>query len=440
MFFRRGMPLALLILSGCGSAPETAITDGGADATIPLAKASSAIDHLVVIVQENHTFDDHFGGYCTAAPGSNPTCNDGPACCEAAPALDPAGDSPIVLTDKENGAYTPNHTQDCELDEMDGGKMDRYVSSTLCGSPHNFAYSDPIAVMPYWTLAGDNALADRYFQPLVGQSSANDMYFARARFVFKDNAFEPNAIGQSCGLTPSDTMEYDDPTIGDLLADGNVTWAWYAEGYQAMIDAQKKKRCADAPPDCPAMLGIYPCTYDPSDVPFEFYPRFRDNPQFMKDLSAFDADLAGGALPAVSFIKGLGYHTEHPGGETRISDGVAFVTGLIDRILRSPEGDRTLVLFTFDEGGGYFDHIAPPGVSPIDMQPYGTRVPMLAVGRFARRNFVSHVVLEHSSIVKFIEWNWLGGTTGQLGNRDTVVSNIGSLLDPAATGTAVPEQ
>ena len=92
---------------------------------------------------------------------------------------------------------------------------------------------------------------------------------------------------------------------------------------------------------------------------------------------------------------------------------------------------------TYDESGGFFDHVAPPATSTIDMQPYGPRVPLLAIGAFARKNFVSHVVMEHSSIVKFIEWNWLGAT-GQLGTRDTQVNNIGSLLDPAMTGTTVP--
>ena len=82
---------------------------------------------------------------------------------------------------------------------------------------------------------------------------------------------------------------------------------------------------------------------------------------------------------------------------------------------------------------------APPPDAMADGKPYGTRVPMIAIGPFAKSNEISHVVMEHSSIVKFIEWNWLGGTTGQLGTRDQEVANIGSLLDPAATGTPVPE-
>ena len=90
------------------------------------------------------------------------------------------------------------------------------------------------------------------------------------------------------------------------------------------------------------------------------------------------------------------------------------------------------------ESGGYFDHVSPPANSAVDGQPYGARVPLLAVGRFARQNLVSHTSMEHSSIVKFVEWNWLGARTGQLGGRDGVVNNLGSLLDPAQTGTPVP--
>ena len=100
--------------------------------------------------------------------------------------------------------------------------------------------------------------------------------------------------------------------------------------------------------------------------------------------------------------------------------------------------DSTLFLVTYDEGGGLWDHVKPPATNPIDNKPYGTRVPMIAAGPFARKNHVSHVTMEHSSIVKFLEWNFLG-QTGQLGTRDTNVANLGSLIDPVAAGAAVPE-
>ena len=101
--------------------------------------AVSAIRHVVVIVQENHTFDAHFGRYCTAPAGSEPTCNTGPSCCEAAPAMDPSGAAPVALTDVENAGYDPNHTQACELGEMDDGAMDLYTQGAACSDPRNFA-------------------------------------------------------------------------------------------------------------------------------------------------------------------------------------------------------------------------------------------------------------------------------------------------------------
>jgi phospholipase C len=99
-------------------------------------------------------------------------------------------------------------------------------------------------------------------------------------------------------------------------------------------------------------------------------------------------------------------------------------------------------LLTWDEGGGFFDHVAPPAGVDTDDQgqkvPYGTRVPLLAIGPFARKNTVSHVLMEHSSIVRFLEYNFVG-PVGQLGHNDAKVKNIGSLLDPSATGIHVPE-
>src|SRR5207244_1800164 len=136
---------------------------------------------------ENHTFDNYFGTYCTAATGSNPTCTTGPACCEAAPATEPSGASPVVLDDAQNADFDPNHHMDCEVSEIDGGKMDKYVTSTVCGNAKNFAIAPASVVQTYRDWAASYAMGDRYFQPFASQSSANDIYFARARWVFTDN-------------------------------------------------------------------------------------------------------------------------------------------------------------------------------------------------------------------------------------------------------------
>ena len=408
--------------------------DAGGDAAGDASKEPT-VQHLVVIVQENHTFDSYFGRWCTAPTGSAPTCTTGPACCEAGPAMDPGSTTaPSTLNDAFNAARDPDHTQACETTEIDGGKMDGFVTSAKCGSPQNLAYADAATAQAYWTLAQQGAVADRYFQPVVGQSSSNDMYLARAQYVFLDNAYEPKAIGSSCSLNPA-TQQYTDTTIANLLEQAGVTWAWYSEGYGEMAQAVSGGTCPSAAPACTFGAAIYPCVYDPSDDPFAYYEDLVDDPAHFKDYSAFATDLAGGTLPSVSYIKPLGYETEHPGYGDTISAGLTFVSAAVQAVRASPYASSTLVLITWDEGGGFFDHVPPPPASPVDNQPYGTRVPLIAVGPLARAGAVSHVVMEHSSIVKFIESNWLG-KTGQLHGRDATVANIGSLLAPTL---GVPE-
>jgi phospholipase C len=207
-----------LQVGACGSTPSTsgggasgrrAGADGGigdppdageAGAVAPV-DAGTRIEHLIVIVQENHTFDDHFGAYCKAPPGSSPTCNDGPSCCEAMPSKDPSGTPPTVLTDTAIGSYDPNHAQGCELAEMDDGKMDRYVTAPGCGNPRNIAVADPTIIKPYWSLAAEGALADRYFQSVAGASYANDMSrpipASSTRATSRSNTSRPRATASA---------------------------------------------------------------------------------------------------------------------------------------------------------------------------------------------------------------------------------------------------
>src|SRR5689334_21258727 len=119
---RRLALLIALFAAACDGTPTRA--PGSCDGPCPMSK----IDHVIVLVQENHTFDNYFGHYCTAAAGSNPTCTDGPDCCEAGPATEPGGATPVVLDDDENARRDPDHTQACELAEANGGAMDQYVT------------------------------------------------------------------------------------------------------------------------------------------------------------------------------------------------------------------------------------------------------------------------------------------------------------------------
>lgn len=433
---------ALGVASGCGdpaSASEAPTSEVDSSRHDRSPRASSRIEHVIVVVQENHSFDNYFGRYCTAAPGSEPTCTSGARCCEAGPELDPAGHAPVVLDDASNVGYDPAHYRACELAEMNGGAMDLFTTQGAggiegCGDPSNFAYATDAAA-PYWELARHGALADRYFQPIVGASSANDMYLAAARAVFDDNDWVPEAVGRACaGVSSGVTIEK--KNLGEVLNDQNVSWRFYGEGYQAMLGAESLDTCPGIPDECPAQVNGYPCNYDPADDPFSYFTSTVDDPDHIVDFGQLAIDLDARRLPRVSFVKALGYKTEHP--ESTISAGTDFVTGVVDAVSSSSSADSTLILITWDEGGGYFDHVAPPPTSEVDQQPYGPRIPLIAVGPFARVDTVSHVTMEHASIVKFIEWNFLDHQTGQLGARDAEVNGIGSLIDPKAAGIAIP--
>jgi phospholipase C len=433
--------LCTMALAACGhpspgGGPDAPASSDAADAPVatPDAPGTSRIEHVVIIVQENQTFDSYFGRWCTAPAGAIPPCTVGASCCEAAPATDASGHAPITLDDKANGGHDPDHTASCETSEMNGGAMDRYAAGASCSDARNVAIADDATVARYHQLAHDYALADRYFQPEIGSSSANDMYFAVAHHVFTDNTDKPDTNGAGCTLPATRTKLTGQTTIADLLIAGGKSFAFYAQGYHAMIAATL---CPLPPSDCPLHLPTTPCDYDPSDVPFEYYAQLADNATYMKDLDDdLAADIKAGALPNVAFVKGLGYKNEHPGYGTTISAGEAQVGAIVDLVLGSPYADSTLILVTWDEGGGLWDHVTPP--APIDDQPYGTRVPLLAIGPFARAGGISHTPLEHSSVVKFLEWNFLGAT-GQLGARDAKVHNLGSLLDPTAVGVNVPD-
>jgi phospholipase C len=430
---------------------DSAITPGddasGGDtgAAVDALPGTSRIKHVVLIVQENHTFDTYFGRWCQAAAYSNPTCTNGASCCEAAPSAEPSGSSPVTLDDSLNGSRDPDHSYDCENAEMNGGLMDHYVTGTTCAasitgpstspSPKNFAISDT-TVKAYHDWASQYALGDRYFQPLIGQTSANDMYFAVARWQFVDNQYKPACNGKGCIAPTTPTKTFSGvTTIADVVVGAGSSFAFYAEGMQAMWNATL---CPSLPSDCTGgVWGLSPCYYDCSDDPFEYYSQWLDKKGTMKDWTSFQQDIASGSLPSFAYVKFAGYHNEHPGYGTKISNGVNMVKTAVDAVLSSPYADDTLVLVTWDEGGGFYDHVTPPATNPADGKPYGTRVPILAIGRFAKKGYVSHVVMEHSSVVKFLEWNFTG-TTGQLGARDTNVNNIGSLLDPAEVGVTVP--
>ena len=478
----------------CGPGTCAVACPGAQHCTDGICRASK-IEHVVLIVQENHSFETYFGMYCQAQAGASPTCTTGPACCEGAPYdpssllyVEPHGANALALNDDpsndaSNFSHDRDHGQACELLQIDHGAMDRFVTGTTgssetcfgvgpnCSDPRNWVLADGTkatdAVNYYWAIAAGNALADRYFQPIAGGTASNNMFFAGAAFRFIDNARMPDVVvgtrsGGGLCADPIDCLEstrvrppYALPTIADLLLDSGSTFGIYADGYNDAYTAATIPQCPTASTSCPYRdclthpIACNGCLYDPSDIPFLYYQGFADTPvagglaptPYEKDYAALQIDVSSGQLPAFAFVKARLFHNEHPNVST-ISDGIKFVTGAIDAIEKSMYAKNTLVLVTWDEGGGFFDHVAPPASIDTDDNgkpvPYGTRVPLIAVGPFAKKGTVSHVPMEHSSVVRFLEYVFLG-PVGQLGHNDLKVKNIGSLLDPNATGIPIPD-
>ena len=160
----------------------------------------------------------------------------------------------------------------------------------------------------------------------------------------------------------------------------------------------------------------WPNGYDASDDPFAYYASLGqgDNPMYFKDYTQFATDVANGQLPAYSFIKPLGTRCGHPGTST-ITAEEEFSQGVVNTIMQSATySSNTLIILLPDESGGFYDHVPLPPTNPIDNKPYGPRTWFIAVGNMVKKNYVSHVQMEPASLIKFVEWNWLAGGTGQV--------------------------
>jgi hypothetical protein len=359
---------------------------------------SPALRRVVIALQRGRSFDHHFGRYCRAAAGSAPSCTAGPACCEAMPHSIP-GAPACWQVDPERDDHVPNDRADCMNDKVNGGSMDRFAASTLagCGDPRDFACVAPDAagsLATYHRLAEQGALADRFFQSVIGFGDAdpnevNAIYFGRGGF---GGAIPAEAGGSA---------------ITSLLAEALVPWALY-------LGDPERDTFGIAPPEF----------YDPR------WPHLRR----IEDL---ERDVALERLAPISVVVLPDALSELPGAGPP-ARGVERVAELVGLIESSRYADETLVLLAYLSAGGFFDHVAPPG--PVDRRfdtsglPYGPRVPLLATGRLARVNHVSHVPLELASLTRLLEWNWLGGETGQFSGRDVVANDICDLLVP----TVVP--
>jgi acid phosphatase len=255
--------------------------------------------------------------------------------------------------------------------------------------PPTFANSGNIAPADYF---GDgrfhavNTMQPAY-QPSGNKPARNDASFLYAN------------PGSATTLPPQTQAN-----IGDELDAKHVNWIWYAGAWNAALaDGRRspaKMRDAIYAPPTPAGSP----DFQPHHQPFNYYAKFDPKAQgehraaHLKDYQDLIADMAAGSLPAVVFYKPQGNLNQHP-GYASIADGDAHIAGLVARLRAAPQWQRMVIVITYDEFGGAWDHVAPP---PGDLLGPGTRIPALIVSPFAKRGTVDHTQYDTASILRLI--------------------------------------
>lgn len=329
------------------------------------------IEHVVVIMKENHAFDNYFGTY----PGADGIPEN------------------VTLSDGQGGVIAPHplnatwswdlpHSREAMLQSYDGGKNDGFAIAANAVFPGLGAvamgYYDRRQLSGYWSLAENYTLADRYFQSMFGPTIPNRLF----SFAGQAGGLTSNLIGLS-GV--------DVPTIFDQLEAHQVSWKYYTSG---------------GPQYVPLLADL---------------PHIRDNFRMAAKIVPLDqlvSDVATGNLPHVAYVDPEAdlRISEHPPGD--VVAGTAWTVQTIRAIQASSTWRSTAILLTWDESGGFYDHVPPP---QVDEWGYGFRVPMIVVSPFAKRGWTDHEVMDHTSIVKFIADNW---GLAYLTNREAQAGNL----------------
>lgn len=210
-------------------------------------------------------------------------------------------------------------------------------------------------------------------------------------------------------------------TIGDTLSDKGVSWVWYASGWDAALNDSKqtdKKQRKVIYTNKPGTIN-----FQAHHQPFNYYLRYAPGTtartQHLKDGEEFLKSISDGTLPQVAFYKPAGDLNEHP-GYTDVLSGDQHISNILERIRRSPVWNKSVVIVTYDENGGFWDHVAP---LKGDRWGPGSRIPALIISPFAKRNFIDHSTYDTTSIIKFITRRF--GLEALPGVRE----NVGDLLN-----------
>jgi phospholipase C len=394
---------------------------------------------VIVIMQENRSFDHYFGTF----PGANgiPASNGKFTVCVNDPATGHC-DYPFYNGDPVNGGGP--HAQNSAVADINGGRMDGFIGTAEhgakgCGSLQDpacggsggdtMSYHDARDIPNYWSWAHDYVLQDAMFEPNASWSLPAHLFEVSEWSANCHGSSDPancvNAL-QNPGSPPNFPKTKPDLTFAwtdltYLLHKSAVSWNYFVQGGQ-------QPDCADDVTDCNAPLqnahtpGIW--------NPLPYFTTVQQDGQLanVKDVTNYFAQAEKGALPAVSWIAPAQVDSDHP--PANIETGQAWVTRLIDAAMQGPDWNSTAIFLTWDDWGGFYDHVVPPAV---DQNGSGLRVPGLVISPYARQGYIDHQTLSFDAYAKFIEDDFLGGqrldphTDGRPDPRPDVRENASQL-------------
>ncbi len=445
---------------------------------------SRPIKHLVVIFQENVSFDHYFATYPNALnPAGEPAFHALPG----TPSVN--GLSAGLLTHNPNAANPfrfsraraatcdQGHDYTQEQQAFNHGVMDKFVEFTGNGAPgcdkrEVMGYFDGNTVTALWNYAQHFAMSDNSFNTGFGPSTPGALNLISGQ---TNGAFPPVPGETIAGSVIGDPQPtYDDCTtrdhvamsgrnVGDLLNDRGVTWGWFEGGFTPTSRGPGGKAICGAKHT--GSDGRPKGDYIPHHQPFQYYlstanPHHlppssvaaigsTDQANHQYDLTDFWQAAESGYLPAVSFVKAPAYQDGHAGYSDPLAEQ-RFLVETINRLQRLPEWERTAVVIAYDDSDGWYDHVASPILSrsttPADALSeagqcgvgdpsaaqgrcgYGPRLPLLVISPYAKRNFVDHATTDQASILRFIEDNWHLGRIGG-GSFDEIAGSLNNLFD-----------
>jgi phospholipase C len=382
------------------------------------------IKHVVIIMQENRSFDQYFGTFPGADGIPGVAGNPGTVPCVPDPlnggCVKPFHDTANKNYGGPHGAANVTADMDCAHPAARTGcQMDGFVGQAESGqscasndpgcSPCTAAsradcidvmgYHDGGDIPNYWDYAKNFVLQDHMYEPNASWSLPSHLYMVSEWSAYCTNPDNPDSCTNALeNPNTPDGQVYAWTDITWLLHAENVSWAYYVfQGTEPDCDDNSAMTCAPVQqgPKTPSIWNPLPSFTDVAED---------GQLANIQSLSSFFTAARNGTLPAVSWVTPNGTVSEHP--PALVSAGQTYVTGLINAIMRSPDWNSTAIFLAWDDWGGFYDQVVPPGV---DANGFGLRVPGIVISPYAKQGYIDHQTLSFDAYTKFIEDDFLDG-------------------------------